>query len=656
MDQIYLVIICIGSCICSACSLGYDIYIALKLRELAYSGDVVAAKRIILPCYKPLIKWLLIFNALFAVALALTFVNPKVDTYRILIYYFFSLLTIYNITPVMLVQTSVSNKAFWNTFYTIFPWWFICTILWAFSDKVRSKTIVLILQLCFIIIATLPPFLLAAGILTKLVSSRVQIGSSSNRNSTELLLIYSLSFGIIYVIGIVFVSKRIIVDFVMTIFAFCIHQIYPLALYRTLLADTKFWRGLGKHNQSGMDKNDILRQSGVDVHRPTMELSVVSSTFQDMMADINDITVDFAYLQLEKMIGQGATAKVFCGKFKRKLVAIKLSTPPEITDEVMDVFVSEAKVAAVLKHKNIVEFMGICVRPPQIGMVFEFCEGGNLKTNLQKNPFKWTSRSKLQACLDASRAIECLHSYKLIHRDIKAENFFVGKKLVVKLGDFGETTRFRTAESTQENRMTIVGTVAFMAPELVAGARHYTESIDIYALGVTFWEIWTLKDPYDGYSTFDIYNHVKAGKRLSLPEDAPAEFNSLMESTWLSEASERPTASQLVMEMEKIITNSSKTSDMEEDEGDGADDDNTKNPILKRVGNTVMEMVTMSRRDSDNKVSRESFTNRLSFRFTKEDLPTSSVSSENGAAVAVEEVGGECTGDVSSHSNDSSMV
>lgn len=90
------------------------------------------------------------------------------------------------------------------------------------------------------------------------------------------------------------------------------------------------------------------------------------------MSQIDDITIDFAFLQLDKLIGQGATSKVFLGKYKRKLVAIKLLTPPEITEEVIDVFVSEAKTSAALQHPNIVQFIGICVRPPSIAMVSDF--------------------------------------------------------------------------------------------------------------------------------------------------------------------------------------------------------------------------------------------------------------------------------------------
>jgi len=68
----------------------------------------------------------------------------------------------------------------------------------------------------------------------------------------------------------------------------------------------------------------------------------------------------------------------------------------------------------------------------------------------------------LKACLDCSRAIAFLHLNGFIHRDVKAENFFVAKKNIIKLGDFGEATRVRNRSSTASRRMTVLGTVAFM--------------------------------------------------------------------------------------------------------------------------------------------------------------------------------------------------
>ena len=591
-----LVLICILNYALTSLSLLYSVRSANQRQALAYNGDAQAAKRIILPCFKPLFQGLIVFYATLSVVLCLTYSDPTIKGkyFHVLQYFNFCSMGTYIITPVLLVQSSVSLPAFWNTAYIVIPWWLLCTALWGFSYvKDRSQ---FILSVLFVFFGAVPPIILSILILTKLIKSRVQLGSVSNRNSIEFLLSYSLVYGIAYLVAIIGISsddKKFILTAVVTAVSFLFNQIFPFALYRTLLADTKFWRGLGRHNKMGINIHDDLRESGVSVFRPTMDLSVISSTFQDMMAGIGDISIDFAYLQLERIIGHGATSEVYCGRYKKKLVAIKLSNPPEVTEEAMDVFVAEAKIASSLKHPNIVEFIGICVRPPQIAMVFEFCEGGNLKSNLQKNKQKWTPIKRLIACLDACRAIEAFHSEGLIHRDLKAENFFVGRKQIVKLGDFGESTHRRTEESTKTKRMTILGTVAFMAPELIAAKRHYTEAIDIYALAITLWEIWTGKDPYEDISQFDIYAKVAEGYRPPLPTDAPEGFTDALTCAWQEDAQQRPSAAELLSMLEKVhkrfISHGSRESeDDQEEEGSGGQGDggNGKN---KENGNAMKQ-------------------------------------------------------------------
>lgn len=186
-------------------------------------------------------------------------------------------------------------------------------------------------------------------------------------------------------------------------------------------------------------------------------------------------------------------------------------------------------------------------------MVFEFCEGGNLKQSLSRHGMVWTPLRRLRACHDAATAVTFMHSKHHIHRDIKTDNFFVGRNYVVKLGDFGESTAFRREEDTESHRMTILGTVAYMAPELIAAERYYTEAIDIYALAITFWEIWTGKDPYDGKSTFEIYEDVNQGRRPPLPDDCPDGFPQLLHSCWAGRAEERAKGPEIVEALDNII-------------------------------------------------------------------------------------------------------
>jgi hypothetical protein len=176
------------------------------------SGDEAAAKRIVLPCYKALYKMFVLIFAFLLFILVLV-VSPIADWnseayFRAIQYVAFSILSIYLVVPVLLVQSSISITAFRTAILVSFPWWIICTVLWITgtivveSSTSWSRITYVAVEVFFVFIASLCPCALCAGILLKIVPSRVQLGSTSNRNAVELLLAYSLSFGIAYLCGI----------------------------------------------------------------------------------------------------------------------------------------------------------------------------------------------------------------------------------------------------------------------------------------------------------------------------------------------------------------------------------------------------------------------------------------------------------------------
>lgn len=536
---------------------------------LAYQGDKNAALRIILPCYRPLfIALILVFMFLsLTQGLCLLSGHTLLDNahyvYQLMKLYGLCVLAIYCILPVLLIQKSVSMNGFWRAFFMIFPAWLcefsiiIALIYFGFISEPLSYSMHIVLDTIYIIILIFP-IILSSGILLSFIKCRVRLKSVSNRNAIELMFIFSIFYIANVIVGSIVVdlhgSDNSIAFSCLTFFivfsSIILNILFPFALYRGLLADTKFWRGLGKHNQGGLnsDAQDTTRDSEARITRPTassIDLSVASTSFQAMMSDISHISLDFAYVQVDRPIGNGATSEVYCGRFNNRLAAIKISTPPEITVEVLNVFAQEAKICSVLKHQNIVTFYGICVRPPQIGMVFELCEGGNLKSHLEKHSRMWTRALRVRACWHCAEAVAYLHSKGFIHRDIKAENFMVTRKLVVKLGDFGETGRVRNEESAKIRRMTVLGTVTHMAPELVDASKYYTQAVDVYALGMTFLEVWTGSNLYPDKNTFQIYGEVSKGQRPELPSDAPEPFIDQIRQAWDQRYQSRPTANVL---------------------------------------------------------------------------------------------------------------
>ena len=80
-----------------------------------------------------------------------------------------------------------------------------------------------------------------------------------------------------------------------------------------------------------------------------------------------------------------------------------------------------------------------------------------------------------------ANAVKYCHKQKIVHRDIKLENWLIDEEGVIKLGDFGVSKQLKTDTDIAE----FCGTPAFMAPELQKrGASYNAKSTDVWSLGV----------------------------------------------------------------------------------------------------------------------------------------------------------------------------
>ncbi len=208
-------------------------------------------------------------------------------------------------------------------------------------------------------------------------------------------------------------------------------------------------------------------------------------------------------------LGEGGMAQVYKAKdlITEKIVAIKIIKEDTMKNPLnLTRFEREARAAASLKQQNIVQVFNLGTFEGRPYMVTELIQGKTLKDAL-------TLRGKfsfIEACdimYQLCSAVYYAHQHGVIHRDIKPQNVFLTADGSIKLGDFGIATFQNSAHITRSD--VVVGSVHYLAPEISEGNPASVQS-DIYALGVTFFELITGRVPFDDESAVTVaLKHIK---------------------------------------------------------------------------------------------------------------------------------------------------
>uniref|UniRef100_A0ACD5YMH4 Uncharacterized protein n=1 Tax=Avena sativa TaxID=4498 RepID=A0ACD5YMH4_AVESA len=217
---------------------------------------------------------------------------------------------------------------------------------------------------------------------------------------------------------------------------------------------------------------------------------------------LEDITNGFSD---EQQIGKGEFTVVYKGNLENSIVSVKKLSNTYMYEKE---FQREVECLMMVKHKNIIRFLGYCADTQgnmakyngkfvmadvqQRLLCFEYHPKGSLYQYIIDNPcgHQWSDR--YQIIRGICQGLHYLHQKNIIHLDLNPTNILLDHNLVPKITDFGKSRYF--VEIQDHDMIKITGTPGYLAPESynrIGVTYQHSYQLDIYSLGVIIIEILT---------------------------------------------------------------------------------------------------------------------------------------------------------------------
>ena len=215
--------------------------------------------------------------------------------------------------------------------------------------------------------------------------------------------------------------------------------------------------------------------------------------------------IENKYIKREQK-GSGLTSKVFRVEEinTNKIYAAKIFEE----NNYFNYFKNEKQILELLKDKNVPNIINIItggeISSEKKYLILEYAQKGDLSRFININPLKEIHAKLLFKKI--AEIVQNLHNNGVYHRDIKTENILLDEKFNLFISDFG----FSTTEKVSSKK---VGTYCYAAPEIFRNSTLDCQKVDIFALGVTLFNLVTSTYGFDEAQSSDKFYSLIASKR-----------------------------------------------------------------------------------------------------------------------------------------------
>ncbi|KAF0983379.1 hypothetical protein FDP41_010444 [Naegleria fowleri] len=226
-------------------------------------------------------------------------------------------------------------------------------------------------------------------------------------------------------------------------------------------------------------------------------------------------------IEILKRIAEGGNGAVYLACWNGSKVALKTLKSEavnwqldqdDMNHESDEEFEREASLLGSIRHPNIVQFFGIILASSKKYMVVEYMERGSLDKliyNAKHGIEKIDLFRKIDILLGIAKGMNYLHSLQprgIIHRDLKPGNILLDRNFTSKICDFGLSKTL--SNSCSKAATTNVGTLFYMANEMIETSSQYNHKVDVFSFAIVMWELFFEENPYLNASSQKLYKFI----------------------------------------------------------------------------------------------------------------------------------------------------
>jgi serine/threonine-protein kinase len=209
-----------------------------------------------------------------------------------------------------------------------------------------------------------------------------------------------------------------------------------------------------------------------------------------------------------------------------RTVAIKRSHPEMAADpEFVSMFLDEARLAARIRHPNVVSTLDVVALEGELFLVMDFVQGESLSRLMRAARTSGQKIAPPIACTIMAGALHGLHAahearnergepLSIVHRDVSPQNILVGVDGIARVLDFGVAKAVGRVATTREGQ--IKGKISYLAPEQLAGG--ISRQSDVYAASVVLWEALTSERLFSADNPGELLDQIRT-RRVPPPSE-----------------------------------------------------------------------------------------------------------------------------------------